>query len=73
MANFIHQAKVRRDVVIRHLLSAKARRHRAYVHIDGEMVIKRAQDLPENGVPAEVQHCLAWDNHLDKLQVQRKQ
>ena len=34
MTNFIHQAKVRSDVVVRHILHAKARGHRGYAHIE---------------------------------------
>ena len=71
MKNFVHQAKVRRDVVVRHILAAKARRHRGYLHVDENSVIERAQSLPENGVPDAVCHLLANDDALSKIVVQK--
>ena len=34
LAGFIHQAHVRREVVVRHILQAKTRGHRAYQMVD---------------------------------------
>jgi hypothetical protein len=51
LVKFIHQALVRRDVVIELIANAKARGHRAYRHLDMERVREKAEQLPAHGVP----------------------
>lgn len=71
MKDFIHQARVRRDVVVKHILAAKARKHRAYVGVDEASVRQRAVHLPEDGVPEQVCKLLSLDADIDKLQTQK--
>jgi len=71
MASFIHQAHVRRDVVIKLIEDAKARGHRAYVNVDISRMRDKAKHLPENGVPPEIIKLLPHDSDLDKIQVQK--
>ena len=71
MQDFIHQATVRRKVVVHHILAAKARRHRAYMNVNQDQVLKRAALLPEKGVPPEVCRYLSLDDSISKLQVQK--
>jgi hypothetical protein len=54
MAQFVHQALVRRDVVLQLIRGAKNRGHRAYANVDMERAHAKAQLLPENGVPPEL-------------------
>ena len=55
LAKLIHQARVRRRVVVRLIENACARGHPAFGRIDLPGMRKRAQDLlPEDGVPPEV-------------------
>ena len=49
MSRFIHQATVRRSVVVKLIADAKARGHYAYRDIDMDAVRRRAKDLPEGG------------------------
>ena len=42
----IHQARVRRAVVVKFILDAKARCHPAYMHVDEDIVRKRSLSLP---------------------------
>eukprot|EP00972_Heterocapsa_arctica_P014295 2103701-Heterocapsa_arctica.AAC.1 len=72
MANFIHQAVVRRDVVISLIEGAKLRGHRGYKDIDMARVRIKAQALPEHAVPPEIVRLLPHDNDLDKVQVQKQ-
>ena len=51
LARFIHQARVRRRVVVNRILEAKARGHRAYALVDAARVRAKALVLPEDGVP----------------------
>ena len=67
MAHFIHQALVRRDVVVRLIEGAKARGHRAYRAVDMQRVRSKAEALPENGIPPEVLAVIPHDNSLDKI------
>ena len=69
LVKFIHQALVRRDVVIELIANAKARGHRAYRHLDMERVIEKAGQLPEHGVPACLAKLIPYDDLLDKIQV----
>ena len=46
----------------------KRRGHSAYANVDLEDVKKRAQALPGNGIPPEIERLLPSDNAHDKLQ-----
>ena len=50
LKNFIHQAQVNRDKVIRVILGAKQRGHRAYMNISEDQVRNKAQQLPAQGL-----------------------
>eukprot|EP00435_Cladocopium_sp_Y103_P056182 s569_g18.t2 len=67
----IHQARVRRAVVLQLIADAKAREHPAYNAVCMEEVIQRAEELPEDGVPAEIVAWLPHDADLDNLQRQK--
>ena len=67
-ARFIHQATVRRKVVIHLIEELKGRGHSAYVNVDLEDVKERAKALPENDIPPEIVRLLPLDNAHDKLQ-----
>ena len=55
LARLIHQAMVRRDVVVKPIASMKRRGHRAYRHVIMEGVERRAEHLPKDGVaPASI-------------------
>ena len=71
MATFVHQALVRRKVVVGLIEGAKARGHRAYRNVDMDDVRKRAMGLPEEGVPAEIMRLVPLDDALDKIQMQK--
>ena len=66
MAKFVHQAFVRRDVVVKLIEGAKSRGHRAYRSVDMERVRTKARELPENGVPPEIVQVIAHDDSLGK-------
>ena len=71
MAQFVHQACVRRDVVLQLIQGAKNRGHRAYANVNMESAYAKAQSLPVNGVPPELIHVIPHDDHLDKVMVQK--
>ena len=71
LSKFIHQALVRRDVVVRLIEDAKNRGHRAYQHLDMEQVREKARELPSNGVPEHIARLIPYDDLLDKIQVQK--
>ena len=71
LAKFIHQALVRRDVVISLIENAWRRGHPAYRHLDMDRVRQRAQAFPEHGVPAHILKLLPCDDLLDKIQLQK--
>ena len=71
LSKFVHQARVRRHVVVDRILEARARGHRAYVLVDPARVRQKALELPEDGVPPELLQLLPDDQSLDKLQVQK--
>ena len=60
-----------REKVVRLILSIKRRGHRAYVHLDEEVVRSRAEKLPADGVPPELITLLPNDNSYDKLRMQK--
>eukprot|EP00959_Pyramimonas_sp_CCMP1952_P435000 9108685-Pyramimonas_sp.AAC.1 len=45
--------------------------HRAYMHVDAAAVDARTEQLPENGAPPELVRLLPYDNHLDRITVQK--
>ena len=71
MSRFIHQALVRRHVVIKLIETVKTRGHSAYKHIDMDHVREKAEGLPENGVPPEMIRLLPDDDLQDKIQPQK--
>ena len=71
LSRFIHQAHVRREVIVKHILACKARGHRAYINVNEDKVRAKANQLPEHGVPPEIMHLLPDDNSISKLQVQK--
>ena len=58
LARFVHQAHVRRHLIVRRILEGKARGHRAYVLVDPVRVVAKSKALPEHGVPPELMHLL---------------
>jgi len=52
-ANLIHQARVRRAVVLQLLADAKTREHPAYSNLCLAAAAERAEDLPVDGIPPE--------------------
>ena len=66
MARFIHQAMVRRSVVVKLIDIMSKRGHRAYAHIDIHEVIAKASALPEHDVPPEIVRLLPLDKLQDK-------
>ena len=69
--DILHQATVRRDVVLRLIEAAVRRKHPAYRQVSMEQVALKARDLPEHGVPPEVVAILPHDTDLDNLQPQK--
>ena len=67
-ARLIHQARVRRDVVVELIEEMKRRGHRAYKHVDMHMVQDRARMLPEDDIPPEIIRMLPFDGAHDQLQ-----
>ena len=73
LAKFVHQAIVRREVVIRLIKEMKRCGHRAYRNVDIKKVEEKARaTLPENGVPAAIAKLIPFDSHLDNIQVQKQ-
>ena len=72
LGKFVHQAIVRRDVVVELIENAHRRGHRAYRRVDLErMRAKAAAELPENGLIPEVAKLLPLDDALDRIQIQK--
>ncbi|CAL1148725.1 unnamed protein product [Cladocopium goreaui] len=65
--HIIHQAIVRRRVVVRLIATMVARSHPAYKGIDMTLVEARAEMLPENDVPAEIIALLDNDGSLNHV------
>ena len=70
-AKIIHQARVRRSIVVGLVLDAKAREHPAYRSLEESEVYRRAATLPEDGVPTEIIALLPEDNNLQDIQRQK--
>ena len=71
MARFIHQAMVRRSVVVKLIETMKKRGHRAYKHIEMNDDIAKDSALPERDVPPEIVRLLPLDDLQDKIEVQK--
>jgi len=71
LARFVHQARVRRSIVVSLIRNAKDRGHRAYKLVDMDAVERKARHLPEDGVPPEIVALLPHDDSLDQVLVQK--
>ena len=71
LARLVHQATVRRHVVVQLISSMKKRGHRGYKHVVMKEVRRRAHALPTDGVPPEIIKLLPLDKLLDKIQIQK--
>ena len=71
LRDILHQASVRRHVVVGLIQEAVRRQHPAYKSVEMERVLEKAQSLPEHGVPAEVIAVLPHDDDIDHLQPQK--
>ena len=71
LKHVIHQARVRRHVVVTLILDARARGHLAYKHLDEDAVKARAELLPVDDIPPELIKVLINDDSIDKLQPQK--
>ena len=64
LSQVIHQARVRRAVVLKLIQEAQLRDHPAYKLVDWTQAVARADTLPENGVPEEIVAILPHDEDL---------
>ena len=74
LPKFIHQARVRRRVVLHQLRKMKDRGHRAYVKLDLARAEAKASvfDASDDGsVPPEIVKILPYDTDLDKMMPQK--
>ena len=71
MSRFIHQALVRRGVVVQLIDGMRRRGHKSYKNLDMRRVHEKAKGLPENAVPPEIVRLLPHDDDLNKIQVQK--
>ena len=67
----IHQAVVRRQVVVGLIAAMVSRGHPAYKAVDMAAVMQRAEQLPEDDVPAEIVALFANDGTLTQVQRQK--
>ena len=67
----IHQAVIRRQVVIGLIAAMVSRGHPAYKAVDMAAVMQRAEQLPEDDVPAEIVALFANDGTLTQVQRQK--
>ena len=65
-AGSIHQATVRRKVVVDLIEEMQRRGHSAYKHVDMEAVKQRAEALPVDDDPPELLDCFLWMAHMTK-------
>ena len=63
----IHQARVRRQVVVQLIEAAVERGHPAFQHVEMEVMYCKAAQLPEDAVPEEVIAVLPLDNALNQI------
>ena len=72
LSKLIHQARVRRRVVIMLIEKACEREHPAFRQLDLAQVRLRAErELPEDGVPPEVVAVLPCDDNLQQIEKQK--
>ena len=71
VGRLVHQARVRRSVVVRLLEDAVARGHPAFKHVNMETMYRKADGLPEDGVPDEIVAVLPFDADLDRIMRQK--
>ncbi len=72
MAAFIHQAIVRRHVVVELIESMQRRGHRAYAKVNLEKMRARArEELPEHGTMSGIAKLIPYDDLLSKIQIQK--
>ena len=67
----IHQALVRREVVVQLLLDMKRLGHPSFQKVDEATMLRNASQLPENGIPPEVLTVIEHLDEEDKLQPQK--
>ena len=73
LSKFVHQAIVRRHVVVQLIQELHDCGHRSYKNLNMTAVREKAErTLPENGVPPEVSMLLPYDSLLDNIQVQKQ-
>ena len=73
MARFIHQAMVRRSVIVKLIETMKRKGHRAYKRIDMNEVIAKSAALPKNDVPPEIIRLLPLNDLQDNIDLQNDQ
>ena len=71
VSRIVHQARVRRAVVVRLIEDAVARGHPAFQGIEMEQMYSEAKALPEDGVPDEVVAMLPYDEDLNCIMRQK--
>ena len=71
VSRIVHQARVRRAVVVRLIEDAVARGHPAFQGIQMEQMYSEAKALPEDGVPDEVVAMLPYDEDLNCIMRQK--
>ena len=72
LPKFIHQATVRRAIVVRHIEDMKRRGHKAYQHVNMDKVREKAKaELPENGVPDILLKDLPFEANIQKMLIQK--
>ena len=67
----LHQARVRRGIVVRLIEDAVARGHPAFAGVNMQATYTSAEALPEDGIPPEVIAELPYDNDLDRIMRQK--
>eukprot|EP00438_Fugacium_kawagutii_P001459 Skav211876 [mRNA] locus=scaffold1431:374175:389938:+ [translate_table: standard] len=71
LGRILHQARVRRAVVVRLIEDAVARGHPAFQGIHMEQMYTNAKALPEDGIPGEVIAELPYDSDLNAIMRQK--
>jgi len=67
LSQVIHQARVRRAVVLELIREAQKRGHAAYKNVDWAQAVARADALPEDGVPEDIVAILPHDEDLSNV------
>ena len=71
VGRILHQARVRRAVVVQLIEDAVARGHPAFEGVNMQAMYSAAEALPEDAVPLEVIAELPYDNELDRIMRQK--